>query len=402
MGGEAIKALRVFRGLKEKGQDVELVTHERVKRELSELLPNEKIYYIKDSAFGKLLWRLFGKTGIVGFFIELHFQLGVKKLLKRLVGIRKDVCVHYVTPITPCGKIFPLTASVNISGPLNGNLHYPPGLRNRETKQLAVKRNLYLFGARISSNLFSGMRRMDLLLVSGGARTIEALKAMGCDPRKVVETLDGGVDSRLAKTKRREHCGENLRFVFFGRLVALKGADLAVRSLCHTKSRIELDIIGSGPEEESLKKLTRELGLEKRVSFLPYMKEEALFDRLHLYRAFVFLSYQEAFGLSVQESMIIGLPTIALKWGGPEEILKDGGGILIEPRNAEYVINETAKAMDFLALNGEAAEELSQRGRVVAEEKHVFSRVIDEWICLYENKMVEKSERERQNAAFLP
>lgn len=65
-----------------------------------------------------------------------------------------------------------------------------------------------------------------------------------------------------------------LRFGFCGRLVHLKGLDRSLRILALATAQganLSLDIIGTGPEEDSLRRLARDLGLEARVRFLGSM-----------------------------------------------------------------------------------------------------------------------------------
>jgi sucrose synthase len=70
----------------------------------------------------------------------------------------------------------------------------------------------------------------------------------------------------------------------------------------------------------------------------------------------------EAFGLTVLEAMISGLPTFATRFGGPIEIIQDGiNGFLINPTNLE----ETAdKLLDFIAK----CEQNPDRWRQVSEQ----------------------------------
>jgi hypothetical protein len=55
-GGEAIKALQIFRSLKKHNIDVVQITHERCKAELSDRLKISDVYYIKETAFSYFLW----------------------------------------------------------------------------------------------------------------------------------------------------------------------------------------------------------------------------------------------------------------------------------------------------------------------------------------------------------
>lgn len=59
-----------------------------------------------------------------------------------------------------------------------------------------------------------------------------------------------------------------LRFVYCGRLIARKGVDVSVRILARARARgarVELEVIGSGPEEAAIAKLAQELGVADAV-----------------------------------------------------------------------------------------------------------------------------------------
>jgi glycosyltransferase involved in cell wall biosynthesis len=65
-----------------------------------------------------------------------------------------------------------------------------------------------------------------------------------------------------------------LRFGFCGRLVHLKGLDRSLRIIAAAVAQganLGFDIIGTGPEEDNLRRLCRDLGLEARVRFLGSM-----------------------------------------------------------------------------------------------------------------------------------
>ena len=57
-------------------------------------------------------------------------------------------------------------------------------------------------------------------------------------------------------------------FLYFGRLSAEKGIATLIQSFSELNDGETLSIIGFGPEEERLKRLVSELGLENKVSFL--------------------------------------------------------------------------------------------------------------------------------------
>jgi glycosyltransferase involved in cell wall biosynthesis len=68
----------------------------------------------------------------------------------------------------------------------------------------------------------------------------------------------------------------------------------------------------------------------------------------------------ESFGLVAAEAMSYGLPVIASKIGGLQEIVEDGvTGLLFEPRNSE----ELARKMNLLWNNLDLCQEMGQAGR---------------------------------------
>lgn len=93
-------------------------------------------------------------------------------------------------------------------------------------------------------------------------------------------------------------------------------------------------MIGSGSELPLLKERTRALGLNKRVTFEPFMPREELWSLFCGFDAFVFTTRRlEAFGLVAVEAQAHGLPVLYGSLPGMVETLQDGG-LLYEPGDA--------------------------------------------------------------------
>ena len=221
-----------------------------------------------------------------------------------------------------------------------------------------------------------------------------SLLMAGCREEQFVDSIDSGVLDRLYDIPRITHSGCNLRFVHNGRLVAHKGTDLIIKSLKRTKNAIQLDIIGRGPELQKLKALTRDLSLDDRVKFIEWFADHRdLAAAQRRYRGFVFPSLAEANGIVVQEAMVMGLPVIALNWGGPSLLVTPETGILIEPLSEEHIIDKLAQAMDSLAEDGELAERMSSAGRQHAiDGGFLWSSVIRDWTKHYRQLLNSHSE----------
>ncbi|MEP0919174.1 sucrose synthase [Leptolyngbya sp. DQ-M1] len=71
----------------------------------------------------------------------------------------------------------------------------------------------------------------------------------------------------------------------------------------------------------------------------------------------------EAFGLTILESMVTGLPTFATRFGGPLEIIQDKvNGFYINPTNHEEVAAVVLQFLEKCDLNPNYWSEISQRG----------------------------------------
>ncbi len=389
MGGEAIKALQIYLELARRGARVQQVTHERVKSELDHNFPDMSVSYVKDTWLQRMAYH----GGLVNSLlfvvsdplISIIFQWRAARLVEALLRDSPESIVHFTSPVSPVLPYFRIPGAKVVIGPINGNIHYPEALRNREPMTYRLRRLLHPFLQLANRVVFSGKRQADVLLVAGGERTRQSLLMAGCREEQFVDSIDTGVLDRLAETPRITHSGRNLRFVHNGRLVAHKGPDLIIKSLKRTRNAIELDIIGRGPELDKLKALSRELSLQDRVRFIEWFADHGeLAAALRGYRAFVFPSLAEANGIVVQEAMMLGLPVIALNWGGPALLVTAETGILIEPRGEEYIIDRLAEAMDRLAEDGDLAEQMSATGRRRAVESgFLWSSVIRNWAAHY-------------------
>ena len=116
-----------------------------------------------------------------------------------------------------------------------------------------------------------------------------------------------------------------LELVFLGRLVSEKGVDLllhALRSLKQRGLQPRLTIVGSGPEEPKLRRLTTELSLDGQVQFAGSKRGDALAKELNRHKFLVVPSrYDEPFGVVALEGIACGCAVVGSNGGGlPEAI----------------------------------------------------------------------------------
>ena len=128
----------------------------------------------------------------------------------------------------------------------------------------------------------------------------------------------------------------NLDFVFIGRLVSDKGADIAINALqllwadtVAQKSRVEpysLTIIGDGPDRDSLEQLVAKLSLQDYVHFTGVLRGQELVEKLNQHRFLLVPSlWEEPFGIVALEGMACGCLPIVSDGGGLPEAVGNAG-----------------------------------------------------------------------------
>lgn len=107
------------------------------------------------------------------------------------------------------------------------------------------------------------------------------------------------------------------------RLVHKNALDDVIRALALLHDTVHFRIYGSGSDEQELKRLARELGVESRVEFMGHIDHAELPRALSTGGIFIRPSRSEGMGNSFIEAMAVGLPVIATLEGGIADFLFD-------------------------------------------------------------------------------
>ena len=146
----------------------------------------------------------------------------------------------------------------------------------------------------------------------------------------------------------------------------------------------ELEVIGEGPMSEAWRKLAEELGLKERVHFAGWLPQVECAVRLETSLALVLPSIYECGGAVVLESMAMGKPVIATRWGGPADYLDESSGILVEPTSYQHMVDGFAEAMTKLMSSPELAKSIGAAGRKRAVRDFDWQKKIQQVISIYQ------------------
>jgi glycosyltransferase involved in cell wall biosynthesis len=92
--------------------------------------------------------------------------------------------------------------------------------------------------------------------------------------------------------------------------------------------------------------LCEQLGISQNVRFLGELSREGVKAAMWEANALVLSSFQESFGIVLIEAMSTGLPVVATRCGGPEDIVTEETGILVEPGNIEQLSEAMQRVRD--------------------------------------------------------
>jgi glycosyltransferase involved in cell wall biosynthesis len=183
-------------------------------------------------------------------------------------------------------------------------------------------------------------------------------------PKERIEVIHNGVKlsnySRIRVAKER-----NPTVCFVGRLTKNKRVEELISAIPLARREIptiKCLIIGSGPEEQNLKKLASSLGLEKDVRFLGFLKtHEQVLKKLRASHIFCSPSLVEGFGITLVEAISSGVPFVCSDIAPFREISQGKGGLHFRSESHKDLASKLVKLLKNKRLYQ----------RCVEEEKHL-------------------------------
>jgi len=239
---------------------------------------------------------------------------------------------------------------------------YPARLRDGLWRRRALSRFFTALTGTRYAMLGSALRRADLWCPTSQYSAAETGRVHGLDATRMRIVYNGVSDEFLGAAPRSESRESGpVRAVFFGRLARDKGVYTILEALRAAETPPdELLLIGRGDEASGLKARAKELGLERRVRFVPWVEASELARLVGQAHFAVLPSFHESFGNSVAEGMALGLPVISTRAGSIPEIIEDGRtGVLVDAGYATAL----AAAMSRLVRDPEHAAALGRAAR---------------------------------------
>lgn len=240
-----------------------------------------------------------------------------------------------------------------------------------------------------SDALAAGRAAASLLAVSTSVR--DTIVAHGVDPDRI-DVVPIGVDpDRFALGPADARRPDQVLFVGWPNFT--KGLDvllLAMALLAERGSAARLLVAGGALyrhtriQEEKLRRLAVNLGLQERVTFLGARPHEEVARLMRESAVLVLPSRAESFGAVLIEALASGTPVVATRCGGPEDVVTEDVGVLV-PREDPLALAEAIESI--LAQPGRySPTELRRYAVSRFGLERVVGRVCDRYRALVENQ----------------
>lgn len=185
-----------------------------------------------------------------------------------------------------------------------------------------------------------------------------------------IDLLSNIVDNFFFQKKFQKKISNDFIFLHIASLDKNKNQEFLIRSfekIAKLNDKIYLNIAGDGYMRNFLDSLVKKLDIEKQVNFLGRMSQEKVREEMMKSNCFILSSNFETFGVVLIEALACGLPLITTKCGGPEDIVNEQNGILINVENqlqledAMMTMYKNASKYDKQKLRSDAKDRFGEK-----------------------------------------
>ena len=227
---------------------------------------------------------------------------------------------------------------------------------------------------RLESKLRNAVYQNAAVVVSASAFARQNLIRIGIPEDRIVTVTPGVDHGRFTPGRPSDSLVERLGLqgkivlLTVARLVPRKGHAVVMKALAKLAADIPdlcYVVVGTGPQEESLRRLARECSIEQLVKFAGYVPAEDLPDYYRACDIFVMMNCEEhgdieGFGMVFLEANAAGKPVIGGRSGGTEESIREGfTGYRCDPHD----VDATAAKIAILAKQPRLRLELGEQAR---------------------------------------
>jgi len=161
-----------------------------------------------------------------------------------------------------------------------------------------------------------------------------------------------------------------------------KGNDVLLQAwhIVHKElPQARLILVGGGPLQKQLQRMAEALQITESIEFVGLQSDVPA--QLHQAAIAILPSRWEGMPNALLEAMSCGLPCVATRVSGSEDIIRHGvNGLLVEPEDYQ----EMAQALLLLLRNPELTQTYGDSARATIETHYSLEHVTDNYVELYQ------------------
>lgn len=210
-------------------------------------------------------------------------------------------------------------------------------------------------------------------IISYGTRASEMLITYGANPDKIFKAHNT-VDTEMISNQVKQLLNINelinrreLNILYVGQLIERKGVEQVITALSEIDNEfLKFIIIGDGVQKCYLENLVNKLDLDNKISFVGYKQYDELIPFYANANALILPSFEEIWGLVVNEALAAGLPVISSIYAGVTcDLIDDSNGLIIDPYDIESIKNSIKKIVklknEFINKRFQIMEEINKK-----------------------------------------
>lgn len=166
----------------------------------------------------------------------------------------------------------------------------------------------------------------------------------------------------------------------------------AVIKVLKSKSNVKFLVAGEGYLEPELKEIVSNNKLENKIIFAGLVSKEEIKNYYAAGDIFVYTSLSETQGMIISEAMYGGLPIIAVKATGAQDLVEENvNGFLVENSKDKF-----AAALNKLIEDKDLREKFANNSKRIAREKYTSRICAGKMLEVYANLIAVKNNRKRK------
>jgi glycosyltransferase involved in cell wall biosynthesis len=235
------------------------------------------------------------------------------------------------------------------------------------------------------------LARMSQMQIHTGRYFARKVLKWGAPPDKIV-TIHNGFDPQVFKPSvvSSSLLGDKTTLFTARRLVEKNGLEYLIKAMPDIVAQhdVELVIAGDGPHKQHLQNLVAHLNLQKDVSFIGAVPHSKLPQFISASDLVVIPSLMEASSLFLIESMACKRPVVATNVGGIPEILQEGCGVLVPPRDTVAL----SQAINQLITDQDQRSNLASMAYLTVKETLTWDKIAHQTENAYETAVAQSKD----------